>query len=134
MKRPKLFLTAMTVCLIWSVALADSSSNGSASGSPNPPGGYKVARVVLTHYKGTTKRPNAPSRHTLECTYGEGFIEPIFPEGVNFITIRLYDEFNEWTAMVTPNCSVAEFPILTGTYNLECTFDNGYVFVGTIEF
>lgn len=128
MNRLKLFIMAFAVCSLMSTAAADSSNSGSQNSSCD------VARVVLRHVKPAKNRPNAPSRISMECFYGDGFIQPIFPEGVNSLCIRLYTETDEWTETVTISNNIVVLPPLKGTYCVECISDDGRTFVGEIDF
>ena len=78
-------------------------------------------------------RPNAPSRSYIECFYGEGFVQFVFPDGVQTMMVRVYNGVEEYTGTVTADTPWVELPILSGIYDVECATDDGRVFSGSIE-
>ncbi len=130
MIQPKLLFAALAASSIWSTAMADSPSKESGNNDKSP----DVARVVLRHYKGTTIRPNAPSRLTLECLYGDGFIEPIFPNGTQTLSVRVYNDVEEWSDVVSVTNPILRLPVLAGEYRVECIDDSNRSFHGFIEY
>lgn len=77
-------------------------------------------------------RPNAPPRVTIECIYGEGCLSIVIPEGVMCISVKVYNDTEEYFGFVTTEDATMTLPILIGEYNIECTTDDGRVFCGVI--
>lgn len=119
----EIIIVTLSSILINTLAVANMDNSSTSTG------GF----ISLTKRNGTNKRPNAPSRDFLECNYGEGFLVVVVPDGVSYITVRIYDDRDEYCGFVTSDAPIVELPMLTGEYYVECTTDDGRVFCGIIE-
>jgi len=96
---------------------------------------YSVrGQTVLRQHRGTTKRPNAPSRLYIECFYGDGFIQFVIPDGTQTLSVRVYNDSEEWSGVVSIANPTLELPTLIGEYTVECIDDSNRSFYGTIEY
>ncbi|MBD5367742.1 MAG: hypothetical protein HDR83_00550 [Bacteroides sp.] len=90
--------------------------------------------TILISKKNTSGRPGVPSKFTIGCYYGDGYIGFVFPTGINLISINISNEIEEWSGVATTDEPVLETPHFSGEYEIECVADNGHTFVGIIEF
>lgn len=90
--------------------------------------------IVLHHIKSSTNRPRVPSRLTVGCTYGEGFLAFTLPENVSTLTFLLNNGEEEISGMVTSDNPIAEIPVLQGEYQIECQDDGYRTYVGVLNF
>lgn len=125
MRKVRIIILVIVAVLSGIVAFADSQKGG------RPP---MLGKTVILHQKVLSKRPNAPSRNVMECMYGDGFITCEFSEEVHSISIRLYNDCEEYSAIISQDNATMVIPPLSGEYNIECHSDNGRVFVGFLNF
>ena len=124
MNRLKFLFTVIAIAISFLMASADSGGNHTPI----------LGKTVLLHQKVLSKRPNAPSRFFIECVYGDCLLEFIFPQGVNSLSIKVYNETEEWLTNATLDAPIVEIPSLEGEYTVECTANDGRVFSGIITF
>ena len=123
--KTKLFLT-VTLCGLGIYAIPISSKENT------PP---KVSpRVTILSAKSDSGRPKAPSRAHVECMYSEDYLTFSFLGEISSYAIYMYNDTDEWYGYVSKEVPTVQIPHFLGTYTLECTADNGRVFIGTIEF
>lgn len=90
--------------------------------------------TVLRHHRSSAKYPNSPSLLSIECSYGDGFVKFDVPEGTQYLSVRIYNEYDEHLGNVNSENSILQIPHLMGEYNVECIDDSNRIFAGTIEF
>ncbi|MDE6417378.1 MAG: hypothetical protein K2K68_10195 [Duncaniella sp.] len=110
-----------------SFATSFASGNADSNKPPQP-------KMVVLRGKGISVRPGAPSNFLIDCYYGEGYIGFVFPSGVNFISVSISNESEEWAGLVTVDEPETMTPSFSGEYEIECVADNGHTFVGIIEY
>ena len=82
-----------------------------------------------------TLRPNAPGRYSITCVYGSGYMELSLPEGVEELTVTLYqDGLCVYYGMATPEASGLEIPELSGEVAVECVDSLGRRYIGVLLF
>ena len=82
-----------------------------------------------------TLRPNAPGRYSITCVYGSGYMELSLPEGVEELTVTLYqDGLCVYYGVATPEVSILEIPEISGVCQVECIDQSGRRYVGQLEF
>lgn len=123
-----LFLT-----LVFSVACpicvsADSNEVDNQGESPT------IIKTVVLHRKGNQRRPNAPSREKLECIYGEGFVELIFPEATEYVNVSIHSIGEEYSGIISSEDPIFHFPPILGECTIDCITDDGKTFVGVLLF
>lgn len=127
MKNLKFLFAILALALTFQWSFADSSTT---SGS----GSSAIKNTILKNKShNNSHRPNAPSRLYIECFYGEGFVEFIFPDGVQTMEVRVYNGVDEYAGTVSVENPLFELPILSGEYEIECSCDDGRIFSGMIE-
>lgn len=128
MDKLKFLILGVVFAFSCNIVMADSSSSGNTSEKAT------TKKTVLYASPTGSLRPNAPSRLSMECSYGEEFIEFLLPEGVESLFIRVYDSLFELDGMVTCSNPRFETPNLQGEYSIECITEDGRVFFGIIVF
>lgn len=93
-----------------------------------------LEKTVILQQKVNPIRPRVPSRITLECAYGDGYISCNFPESILLISVRLYNNTEEYTDIISQDNPTMLIPSLSGEYYIECETENGHLFVGTLYF
>lgn len=94
----------------------------------------KTGKTVILHQKVLSNRPNAPSRNFIECEYGENFLTLIFTEDIHSISVIVYNEEESYFALLNESNFTMNLPIISGEYCVECTANNGKIFVGSLYF
>lgn len=81
-------------------------------------------------------RPNAPSMHSIECSYEKGRMDLTFKGGINNVYVRLLTLDNNvlWDGYVSTIDNSIGIPELTGEYNIDCIDEYGNEFGGTLNF
>lgn len=132
MKKLKILFAVLLGCFsVSAIVAADTSSQGKSIDTP-PKDPYKS---TLLHLKRVSNRPNSPSRVGIECVYGEGFIEFSLPESVFSLSVTISNDTEEWYVFVTRYDFIQELPIgLSGEYSVECTADDGRIYIGSIVY
>lgn len=127
MKKVKFLVVsvALVLALLWSEARSSTSKGDNTTPI--------IRETILKHLPSKDNRPNAPSRYYIACFYGESFIEFVFPNGVQTIEVRIYNEIYEYNGTATADTPWIELPSLSGIYDIECTTDDGRVFSGSVE-
>lgn len=120
-----IIIIAIETALTGLMAFADSHSG------ERPP---VLGKTVILHMKVISNRPNAPSLFKMECTFGERFVTCTFPENVHTISVRLYNEREMYSDILTEENYIMEIPSLCGEYIIECDSDNGRTYTGTLIF
>ena len=90
--------------------------------------------LLLNHKESDKNRPKAPSRVHVECTYDSERMSFSFPGQINSYAVYVYNENDEWYGYVTREEPNVYISMSSGTYTIECTANDGRVFIGTIEF
>lgn len=112
--------------LLTAVACGEPESSKNASKA--------MTKETILHQKSTDHRPNYPLDE-MECRYGDGIIGFVFPEKIDALNVRIYDETYEWRGRATRQEPVIEIPSLKGRYQITCSSDNGlYIFEGELDF
>ncbi|MDO4334482.1 MAG: hypothetical protein Q4C37_01430 [Bacteroidales bacterium] len=132
MKKLKILFVVLLGCFSFSaIVAADPSSQGTSM--DNPP--KQSSKTTQLHLKRASNRPNSPSRVGIECVYGEGFIEFSLPESVFSLSVTISNDTEEWYGFVTRYDFIQELPIgLSGEYSVECTAEDGRIYIGSIVY
>lgn len=131
MKKVKFLFTILAISLAFGMATASPDNNQ----NPGQSGTHKnVHDAILRHNKEKSGRPNAPSRLYIECFYGDGFIRFVFPDGTQTLSVRVYNDSEEWDGVVSVTNPTLELPPLSGEYTVECSDDANRSFRGIIEY
>lgn len=125
MKKVKFLVTVLALVFAFQLSEASTTSSNTTT----------VIRetILKSNQAKKTNRPNAPSRSYIECFYGEGFVQVVFPDGIQTMTVRVFNGVDEYAGTVTADTTWVELPILSGIYDVECTTDDGRVFSGSVE-
>ena len=107
--------------------------NFSVQADEQPPVSSKKETILIPGNKRTT-RPEAPSRVFIMCAYDSEHIYFQLPAGINFITVDLTGETDQWSGVATSENPCVEIPDLIGEYEIVCTTDDGRVFSGLLTF
>ena len=112
------------------IVLSATSLNCLASGH------FPSSRIPTTfRFPKNPSRPNAPSKVEIECYYEVGYMELSLPEGVEELTVTLYQNgLCVYYGVATPEASILEIPELIGEVEVECVDTLGRRYVGTILF
>lgn len=127
----KLKILILSVVILCFLGIANKMT-ADTSGEPKSKDMTSGKKTVLSLSKKGTARPNALSNIGMECFYGDGFIEFEFPEGVQYLYVKVYDMLFEFEGIVTKDSPTLEIPSHHGEYNIECTTDDGRMFSGII--
>jgi hypothetical protein len=122
----KLHLTGVLLLLLFSV---NPISAQQSQKQPND-------KTVHLKRDRLNKRPNSPSRFSIECLYGVGSLEFHFYGGIEEVQARIVSSEDEtvWEGYVSVSNPEIEIPDLYGDYILECTDTYGHVYTGILEF
>ena len=90
--------------------------------------------VVIKPIKTPSTRPNTPSHVYIECTYTEGYMEFVLPEGIESVQVTLTEGDFELIDFATIENPVIILPSLSGVYDLVCTTPDGREFGAEIYF
>ncbi len=124
MKQFKIFIILLLCCLPIKIAIAEGDGHKQPSSTNT---------IILSKNTSASKRPHAPARDFIVCQYGVGYLEFIFPNDINSLTIQVYNN-DSWTGFVTVEEPVIETPIFEGEYTIQCTTNDGSIFNGIIDF
>lgn len=92
-------------------------------------------KVVTLHKKPLSKRPNAPSRNSIVCSYSKGYIELIFPENIDQVYIQLKQSDDIlWHGFLSSLTPFSIIPDLSGEFMLECEDTDGSIYIGELFF
>ncbi|MDE6670375.1 MAG: hypothetical protein K2K26_11930 [Muribaculaceae bacterium] len=125
MSKFKLYLTILLCTLSGLSVLADSEGDKKD---------YSKLTIPQKRNNNLPTRPNAPSHIFIECEYGDGFMKFLFPDGIYSLSVRIYNELDNWWGIATTEESYIEIPSFNGEYIIECTSDDGRIFSGEIFF
>ena len=131
MKKVKSLFTILAISLSFGMAIA-SPENNQSSGQYGTT--QNVHSAYLRHKTEPSKRPNMQSRLYVECLYGDGFIQFVIPDGTQTLSVRVYNDEEEWSGVVSVTNPILKLPVLTGEYSVECSDDSNRSFYGTFEY
>lgn len=126
----KILLAALLCCFCFQVMRADDTDPGGTSTTvplPTPDTTPLFPPVIPNH-------PNAPSRIYIGCSYGAGYVQLAFPEGIYSATVTISNGEDEWFGFASVDEPLMETPVFYGDYTIECIADNGRLFTGTLHF
>lgn len=127
MKQPHIFSFILLLMMILAVApssMAEDSSNNTTTNTS-----------TLRYQRPTTNRPEKPFRYTIECQYGKGYIELLFPTYIEYLDVTISkDDIPAWSGIVSQDEPSADIPVLYGECTITCITDGGQIFTGYLSF
>jgi len=100
----------------------------------NDDNGTTSNQVVILNPKTKPNRPKVPIRYFIQCTYGSGYLDFVIPESVEYLTVSVEsDGTSVCSRVVTPVEHCIDLPLTSGTYELICTTNTGFIFTGVID-
>lgn len=127
MKQLHIFSFIMLLMMILAAAPSSIAEDSSGNTSTNT--------STLRYQRPTTNRPEKPFRYTIECQYGKGHIELLFPAYIEYLDVTISkDEIPIWYGTITQDEPSADIPVLYGEYTITCITDGGHIFTGYLNF
>lgn len=118
-----------TIVLITASLLGASLPIIADPSTPSQPGNN-----ILKENKDKQNRPNSLVEDVIICMISNNLISFELPQGVESISISIYNDTEGWIGFATREDNWVETPFTSGCFNIDCFTPDGRTFSGVISF